>query len=78
MCACSKLVAALHVPMGGCRGAVSMDFRITNKCDQVGKFTNVESASSGDYLYAALERIKPRIEVVGPLLGGSDLHRGYF
>lgn len=57
---------------------MSMDFRITNKCDQVGKFTNVESASSGDYLYAALERIKPRIGVVGPLLGGFDLHRGYF
>lgn len=40
-----KFVTALHVSMDGCKSAISIDFRVTNKFYPVGNFTNTESAN---------------------------------
>lgn len=57
-----KVFAALHMSMNVCKSPLSIDFRLTNKFQQVSKFANTESVNDEDRLYLHLPRFDVQIK----------------
>lgn len=57
-----KVFAALHMSMNVCKSPLSIDFRLTNKFQQVSKFANTESVNDEDRLYLHLPRFDVRLK----------------
>lgn len=47
----TQIFHALHMSVNACESARGIGFELTNKCQQVGEFENLESTKNEDQLY---------------------------